>query len=249
MIRQFSMNFDYALRLGRAFAPACIVAVLVALPVSPAVAQAGLPRMPGGASQSNGAVDPPARVGRLSYINGTVSFHTLDADEWEAAVVNYPVTEGLSFWTEPGSRATLQLGHGLIRLDGSTEVDVQQFDDQVEQINVPQGSVNFRLRRLDPEETYQITTPSGTVALTAPGRYHVDAGANGAPGNLTIFQGDAQLVGDNSGGMTISGGPQAQPQDIDAWSDQQRRQVAQTSNYVSPDMPGADDLAGQGNWD
>src|SRR5205823_7516749 len=102
---------------------------------------------------------------------------------------------------------------------------------------------------LDPEETYQITTPSGTVALTAPGRYHVDAGANGAPGNLTIFQGDAQLVGDNSGGMTISGGPQAQPQDIDAWSDQQERQVAQTSNYVSPDMPGSDDLAGQGNWD
>ena len=80
--------------------------VLLALPVSPAVAQAGLPPMPGGASQSNDAVDPPARVGRLSYINGTVSFHTLDADEWEAAVVNYPVTEGLSFWTEPGSRAT-----------------------------------------------------------------------------------------------------------------------------------------------
>src|SRR5438552_16564545 len=86
MIRQFSMNFDYALRLGRAFAPACIVAVLLALPVSPAVAQAGLPPMPGGASQSNDAVDPPARVVRLIYINGTVSFHTLDATEWEVAV-------------------------------------------------------------------------------------------------------------------------------------------------------------------
>ena len=106
MIRQVSTNLDHALRLGRAFAPACILAVLLALPMSPAAAQAGPPPMPGDASQSNDAVDPPARVGRLSYINGTVSFHTLDADEWEAAVVNYPVTEGLSFWTEPGSRAT-----------------------------------------------------------------------------------------------------------------------------------------------
>src|SRR2546423_1211192 len=180
MIRKLSTTIELALRLGRAFAPACILMVLVALPVSPAAAQAGPPPMPGDASQSNDAVDPPARVGRLSYINGTVSFHTLDQDEWQPAVVNYPVTEGLSFWTEPGSRASLQLGHGLIRLDGSTEVDVQQFDDQVVQINVPQGSVNFRLRRLDPEETYQITTPSGTVALTAPGAYHVRAGANGA---------------------------------------------------------------------
>src|ERR1044071_4084472 len=131
MIRQLSTNLDNALRLGRAFATACILTVLLALPASPAAAQAGPPPMPGDASQSNDAVDPPARVGRLSYINGTVSFHTLDEDEWEPAVVNYPVTEGLSFWTEPGSRATLQLGHGVIRLDRSTEVGAHAFADQV----------------------------------------------------------------------------------------------------------------------
>jgi hypothetical protein len=219
--------------------------------------------MPSDQAQPSDGTDPPARVGRLSSVSGTVSFHTLDEDQWEPAVVNYPVTEGLSFWTEPGSRAALQLGHGVVRLDGSTEVDVQQFNDQVVQINVPQGSVNFRLRRFEPDETYQVTTPSGTVALTSPGRFHVDAGANGAPGSVTVFEGTAQLVGDNGGGMTIRGGqsvalagslplpsPQpAVPQDIDSWSDQQEAQVAQAPEYVSPDMAGVDDLGGQGNWD
>ena len=249
-IRELSDRLRSTLRAGRAFVPACMLAFVLALPALPAAAQAGPPPMPGDQQPSNDSVDPPARVGRLSYISGTVSFHTLDEDQWEPAVVNYPVTEGLSFWTEPGARASLQLGHGVVRLDGSTEVDVQQFNDQVVQLNVPQGSINFRLRRLQPDETYQVATPAGTVALTSPGRFHIDAGTNGAPGSITILEGTAQLVGDNSGGgMTIRSGPQAVPQDVDNWSDQQEAQVAQTPDYVSPDMPGVDDLAGQGNWD
>ena len=248
MTRSLSDSLRRALRAGRAVAPVCILALLLALPTPPAAAQAGPPPMPGDQAQPSDGGDPPARVGRLSYIQGTVSFHTLDEDQWEAAVVNYPVTEGLSFWTEPGSRASLQLGHGVVRLDGATEVDVQQFNDQVVQINVPQGSVNFRLRRLDPDENYQVATPSGTVALTAPGRYRVDAGANGGPGGVTVFQGSVQPVGDNFN-MAINSGPQARPQDIDQWSDQQEMQVAQAPSYVSPDMPGVDDLSGQGTWD
>jgi hypothetical protein len=226
-----------------------MLVIALALPSPPALAQAGPPPMPDDSAQQGGdTVDPPARVGRLSYVSGTVSFHTPDEDQWEAAVVNYPVTEGLSFWTEPDSHATLQLGNGVVRLDGATEVDVQQFNDQTVQINVPQGSVNFRLRRLQPDESYQVTTPSGTVALTAAGRYRVDAGSNGGQAGITIFQGSAQPVGDNFG-MMISSGPQAQPRDIDAWSDQQESQVAQAPSYVSQDMPGVDDLGGQGNWD
>ena len=264
-IRDLSDNFRSILRIGGAILsalPVCILALVLALPGLPAAGQAGPPPMPGDAAQPSDGADPPARVGRLSYISGTVSFHTLDEDQWEPAVVNYPVTEGLSFWTEPGARATLQVGHGVVRLDGSTEVDMQQFDDQVVLVNVPQGSVNFRLRSLDPGETYQVNTPSGTVALTSPGRFHVDAGGNGAPGNVTVFDGTAELIGQTTG-MTITSGqslgltgngppPPPEPavaQDIDNWSDQQEEQVAQVPEYVSPDMPGADDLAGQGNWD
>ena len=263
-IREHSVSLKSALRWRRALLPACILALALAVPELPAAGQAGPPPMPGDdAAQPSDGPDPPARVGRLSYISGTVSFHTLDEDQWEPAVVNYPVTEGVSFWTEPGSRASLQLGNGVARLDGSTEVDVQQLNDQAVQLNVPQGTINFRLRGLGQDETYQIATPSGTVALTSPGRFHVDAGANGAPGSVTVFEGTAQLVGDNGGGMTIQSGqsvalsgslplppPQpAQAQDFDSWSDQQEAQVAQAPEYVSPDMPGVDDLGGQGNWD
>src|SRR2546425_6464572 len=38
-------------------------------------------------------VDPPSRVGRLSYLGGSVSFRPGDADDWAAATVNYPRSE------------------------------------------------------------------------------------------------------------------------------------------------------------
>jgi hypothetical protein len=205
-------------------------------------------------------VDPPARVGRLSFSSGTVSFRTLDTDQWQAAVPNYPVTTGLSFWTEPRSRATLQLGHGVVRMDGSTEIDVQQFDDEVIQISIPQGSINFRLRSIAPDETYQILTPTGWVELNSPGSYRIDATTDGTPARVSVFEGSADVIGDNIR-VTISRG-QARPvelvpspplpvaaAEIDNFADQQEAAFAQVPDYVLPDMPGIQDVVAVGAWE
>src|SRR5437870_5808194 len=81
----------------------------------------------GGATQA--LADPPARVGRLSYAEGTISTHAPDQDQWYAAVVNVPVTSGDSFWTEPNARSEIQVGGMEIRMDHSTELDVTRLDD------------------------------------------------------------------------------------------------------------------------
>ena len=102
-------------RAKLAVLPIFLAMLLLAAQSSSGVAQSGPQPQQGAVVQSNDATDPPARVGRLSYISGTVSFHTLDEDQWEPAVMNYPVTEGTSFWTERGARATLQVGHGVLQ--------------------------------------------------------------------------------------------------------------------------------------
>jgi hypothetical protein len=37
-------------------------------------------------------VNPPARVGALTRVRGTVSLHAAGAETWSPAAVNYPVT-------------------------------------------------------------------------------------------------------------------------------------------------------------
>ena len=38
--------------------------------------------------------DPPDRVGRLSYISGSVQIYNQDSAAWENASINRPVTNG-----------------------------------------------------------------------------------------------------------------------------------------------------------
>jgi len=42
--------------------------------------------------------DPPSRVARLSYIDGSVSFQPGGQGEWGAATRNRPVTIGAKIW-------------------------------------------------------------------------------------------------------------------------------------------------------
>jgi hypothetical protein len=112
--------------------------------------------------------DPPGRVGRLSYTEGMVSFHAGDQDEWSAAVLNYPVTSGTAFWTEPDSRAEIQIGGAEIRLDQSTELDIVRLDDEGTQLHVGQGVVNVHLR----------SAPPGGIHILTP---HSEAPQEGTP--------------------------------------------------------------------
>ena len=86
------------------------------------------------------AGDPPSIVGRLSLVEGTVSFHAADQSEWAPATLNYPVTTGTSFWTEPGARSEIEIGDAEVRMDQSTSLDIVELDDAQTQLQVNQGA-------------------------------------------------------------------------------------------------------------
>ncbi len=148
--------------------------------------------------------DPPQRVGRLSYVDGTVSFHAADQDQWSPAVLNFPVTSGNSFWTEANSRAEIEIGPVEIRMDQTTAVDITKLDDTGTQVEVEQGIVNVHLNTL-PSGGVTVVTPRGNVMLLQPGSYHIDAGhPNGdtpAPTDqvqVSVLEGKAELDGPRS---------------------------------------------------
>jgi hypothetical protein len=135
-------------------------------------------------------------------MDGTVSFHTADQTDWSPATVNYPVTTGTSFWTEPNSRAELQFGEGEVRMDQSTSLDVVELSDSQTQFQVNQGVVNLHLSTM-PAGGVSLLTPLGSVEVLAPGSYHVDAGVpNGdAPPQhmqVTVLDGSARFNGANA---------------------------------------------------
>src|SRR5438309_8235315 len=60
--------------------------------------------------------DPPGRVGRLSFVAGSVSFRPGDVDDWVAATVNYPLHNGDRPWPDNDARAEITGGSTVFRL-------------------------------------------------------------------------------------------------------------------------------------
>jgi hypothetical protein len=208
--------------------------------------------------------DPPSRVGRLTNLEGTVSFHTADQTTWGAASPNYPITSGNAIWADNNSHASVQIGANAVNLAPLTELDVNQLDDQSFQASVSQGEVYLDLRQMNNGDSYQVATPRGTVTINQPGRYEVTSGDQTHPGAVTVYEGAAQVTGDNvnlavgPGQVAVlsddgQGGPvQADMQVVQgedqliAWARSREPRMAPPQAAVG--MTGTQDLAQYGSW-
>src|SRR5262245_13663665 len=56
------------------------------------------------------ADDPPARVARLNYMSGSVSFRPGTVEDWAEATLNYPMTTGDHLWSDENSSAEMHVG-------------------------------------------------------------------------------------------------------------------------------------------
>src|ERR1700732_2977391 len=139
--------------------------------------------------------EPPARVGRVSFVSGQLGFHTAGETAWSAAAVNYPGATGGSFGPEPQSRAELRVGSRTIDLAGNSQLDITKLNQQVMQLGLPQGRINLNVRTLLEGESIEIDLPRGAVWLLQPGIYDIDAGTADDPARIAVFEGDARFVG------------------------------------------------------
>jgi hypothetical protein len=208
--------------------------------------------------------EPPARVGRISYVSGNLAFHMAGETEWSAAGANYPVATGGSFWTDASARAEMRIGPSTIDMAGGTEVDVTNLNDQVAQLALPQGRVYVQLRQLDAGQSFEIDTPQGGVWLLQPGAYDIDSGSASQPARVAVFEGSARFVGGGadtgikSGDAAVLTGSNpitvqlqhATSDEFVAWAKGRNTEESHvaTHKYVSPQMTGYAELSAYGDW-
>jgi hypothetical protein len=208
--------------------------------------------------------EPPARVGRVAFVQGTLAFHEKGETAWSAAAVNYPVATGGAFWVDPKSRAEIRIGAQSIDMAGGTEIDITQLDQQVMQIAVPQGRVEVHLRQLGEGESAEIDIPRGSVWLLQTGVYDIDAGTADQPSRVAVYEGSARFVGGTvdlaikpgdvamlSGNNPVVANVERAAQDEFAqWcrSRDYRADRLAAPYYVSPRMTGYEELDQYGAW-
>jgi hypothetical protein len=218
-----------------------------------------------GPGQQGQQDDPPSRVGRIGYLEGSVSFQPAGETDWVQAVPNRPLTTGDQLWSDQGSRAEVQLGSATLRLSENTGFSFLNLDDHTAQIQLTSGGLNVRVRRLDQNDVFEVDTPNLAFSILQPGNYRFTASADGTNTVVSIRAGGGQATGNgqtytlNSGQMgTFSGTDSLNadvediggPDQFDNWASQrdQRYDNSRSAQYVSHDVVGFQDLDDNGDW-
>jgi hypothetical protein len=209
--------------------------------------------------------DPPGRVARLAQISGAVSFSPAGEEDWVLAQPNRPLITGDRVWSDSGSRAALEIGTATARLGSTTSVTLLNLDDRIAQIELAQGTLNLRVRRIYPEQVFEIDTPNLAFSIRRAGDFRVDVDPAGNATVIRVRNGEGQAWGEGAA-YTIGAGQQATfvgaglqdysfdpmsaPDEFDNWclERDRREDSAVAARYMSPDIVGYSDLDDYGAW-
>jgi hypothetical protein len=215
---------------------------------------------------SPNAQDPPSRVARLSYLDGSVSFQAGGSGDWGNAAKNRPVTIGDKIWVDKDARAELQAGQAAIHLGAMTALSFLNLDQNIIQMRLAEGSINFRVRELREGDTYEVDTPNAAFTVREAGAFRIDVNESGDGTLVTVIRGEGEVTAGGKSHIVRAGelaefnGTDSdieyhtdrapQPDDFDRWAaDRDRREENSVSaRYVSRDTVGYSDLDDNGTW-
>ncbi|MEF7617330.1 DUF6600 domain-containing protein [Aquincola sp. MAHUQ-54] len=210
--------------------------------------------------------DPPGRVGRIAQTQGTVWLLDPADNEWVAAQRNRPVTRGDRLSTDAGARAEVQIGSSTLRLDGGTEIALDELDDDQVKIALARGTLALRARTDEAAREFEVATGAGRLLPQQAGHYRIDTEdgstqAGAWSGALRFDAPDSALdvrAGQRAqfwreGQVTHYTWTPVEQGPFNDWVLAQDRadeaRLAALDREVSPEMTGVDDLGRYGDWD
>ena len=205
-------------------------------------------------------------VARVSFLTGDVSYaRGDDPNDWQPADYNVPVTIGDRLYAGSRGRAELQVHGGFtVRMGSLTDLAALNLTDETKQWSLQAGSAAFQLRRLGPDEIFEVDTPNAAVTFEREGDYRVDVDRDGNT-HVTVQRGRA-LVAAGGGQVPLRAGDtmdidgldsprydvfaKGSPDAFDGWvRDRERRSESSRSRqYVQEDIVGVADLDESGRW-
>ncbi|MGA2097370.1 MAG: DUF6600 domain-containing protein [Candidatus Acidiferrum sp.] len=209
--------------------------------------------------------DPPTRVARVSYIDGSVSIQPGGQGDWGAAAKNRPMTVGDKLWTDKDSRAELQTGVVSIHLGSMTALSFLNLDQTITQMRLAEGSVNFRVKEIREGDVYEVDTPNVVFTIKEAGAFRIDVNENGDNTGITVIRGSGQVTAsgktydlkpndrgifNGTDDVQADVGQAPQGDGLDQWANNRDlgEQNSVSQRYVPNDMPGTEELDNSGTW-
>ena len=142
---------------------------------------------------------PPARMLRVSLLEGDVTYQRTDLDRWVDLSINTPIFEGDKVWVGRGGRAEVEFENGgFARLSENTILEFSRLSDVSSrngvEVRLIQGLASFQTRA---EPAFTIQTPLFSAQLADAASFRVEVDTDGS-GRLVVFDGKLEVSGQGS---------------------------------------------------
>lgn len=134
----------------------------------------------------------------LGHVEGSAAITTQGDEEWMELENRRNLRVGERLWTDTGTRAELQAGRHLLRLDSQSHLGVDAVQAGATQISLRKGSLHARVGPLGAMENFEVGTPNLAFRASAPGRYRVDVDGQRGVTQVSVQQGVAKVYGENA---------------------------------------------------
>jgi hypothetical protein len=206
------------------------------------------------------ADDLPARVGRISSAEGQVTVQA-DGEQASGNLLNWPVASNTLITTARGARMEFRVGAAAIRVDGDSNLEVMQLDDDSLRLRLNYGTAIVSLRNRELLDDFELTTPQARITMLEPGAVRVDAERAPDTSAVTALAGSARMEGAGTV-LTVHSGRRAEVSGddvntglarrdaFDDWAQaRDRRDENSTSlRYIPQDVTGYEELDQYGSW-
>ena len=151
-------------------------------------------------------------------------------------------------------------------MDQNTNFDFLNLDDNNAQIELTEGALNLRVRRLYDGQNYEIDTPTLAFVINRVGEFRVNVGGNGVGTVVTVLSGGGDVYGEGGARFRVEEGQAvtfndsqlqdytvnelSSPDAFDDFSHQRDHRMDSSSSrrYVSEEVIGYEDLDEYGSW-
>ena len=110
----------------------------------------------GGASAQEVVAVPAAH---LQHAEGSIAYAPLGDKEWQDVQPRRLLTRGDRLWVDRGSRAEVQAGGHAVRLNGETQMVLENVVESATQLSLTQGSMAATVTGMSPGDSFEVGTP------------------------------------------------------------------------------------------
>ena len=175
----------------------------------------------------------------LAHTEGTVAYAPQGDNEWHDVQPLRVLKRGDRLWTDRGSRAEVQAGGHALRLDGQTQLVLENVSETATQLSLTQGTIAATVTRVNPGDSFEIGTPNLAFRARQPGDYRIDADPKQGVTRIVVLSGAGVVYGEKGEALEVRSGqrvafrgrdltrvpqaPFAAPDDFDRWAAARRR--------------------------